>query len=46
MQELRSCKEKCGDESREVEKFLDNINFFSKKKLAGCRRSCEKGSEE
>lgn len=31
--ELRTCKEKCGKEFKEVEKFLDNINFYSKQKF-------------
>ena len=33
VEELRMCKEKCGKELRDVEKFLDNINFYSKQKF-------------
>lgn len=46
MQELRECKQKCRGEQRELEKFLDNINFYSKKKFAGCSAKCSLSSEE
>ena len=46
LQELRLCKSKCEDETRAVEQFLDNINFYSKKKLQGCSKGCLKLSGE
>ena len=46
LEELRMCKEKCGRELTDVEKFLDNINYYSKLKFQGCSQKCKSGTDE
>lgn len=46
MEELKDCKQSCQREQQAVRKHLDDVNFYSKRKFAGCRPRCEKKYED
>lgn len=36
--EIRDCKQKCGQEMQALKTYLDDINYYSQLKLEGCMK--------
>lgn len=45
VEEIRDCKQRCGQELKAVKKYLSDINYYSHKKFTTCSKKCS-GDEQ